>query len=114
MSAFKKYLGILLAVIVSILVFLFRDSFVNLKAYGLVGIFLISVLGNATIILPVPVVLTAFVGGSVYNPILVSVITALGPTIGELTGYLAGLSGQEIVLENEKAQKIKFWYKVGG
>jgi hypothetical protein len=76
MSAFKKYLGILLAVIVSILVFLFRDSFVNLKAYGLVGIFLISVLGNATIILPVPVVLTAFVGGSVYNPILVSVITA--------------------------------------
>lgn len=106
---YKKYSGIIFAIVVSILVFVYRESFVNLKEYGLIGIFLISVLGNATIILPVPVVLTAFIGGSIYNPILVSIITAFGATIGEMTGYLAGTSGREVISNDQKVQKIKFW-----
>ena len=42
--------------------FFFRDKLINFESYGYLGIFVISVLGNATIVLPVPVILTAFLG----------------------------------------------------
>ena len=105
----KKILGLVAAIGISAFVFIFRGRLVDLKGYGYLGIFLISVLGNATIILPVPVILTAFVGGGVYNPLLVGFITALGATIGEMTGYLAGLAGQVVVSKEKRLQKIDGW-----
>lgn len=96
------------AILISSLVFIFRDRFIHLQGLGLFGLFLISVLGNATLILPVPVILTAFVGGGIYNPILVALVTAFGAALGELTGYLAGISGQEII-EEPKYKKIRKW-----
>lgn len=102
-------LGILFAVIISVVVFVFRDKFVDLKNYGYLGLFALSILGNATIILPVPIILTAFLGGAVFNPLIVGVVVSLGATIGELTGYLAGLSGGEMAQDNPKVQKIKKW-----
>ncbi|MCX6705209.1 MAG: VTT domain-containing protein [Candidatus Woesebacteria bacterium] len=108
----KKYspvLGILFAVAISVLVFVFRDKFVSLQNYGYLGLFTLSILGNATIILPVPIILTAFIGGAVFNPLIVGVVVSLGATIGELTGYLAGAGGGEIVEKDVRVQKIKKW-----
>lgn len=66
-------------------------------------IFLISILANATIILPVPgVVLTAELG-AVFNPMLVAFSAGAGAAIGELSGYLAGFGGRGVI-ENRK------WY----
>lgn len=105
----KKYFGLIFAVSISVLIFIFRDSFIHLQGMGLFGLFILSILGNATIILPVPVVLTAFIAGSIYNPVLVSVIIALGSSIGELTGYFAGVSGRETIDSNEKIKRVKVW-----
>lgn len=104
-----KYLGLIVVFAISVLVFLFRDKFVNFENYGYLGIFLISILGNATIILPVPVILTAFLGGGVFNPFLVGLVSSFGATIGELTGYIAGRSGRIIVKNNPKFAKIEKW-----
>ena len=98
----------ILAIIISILVFIFRDKFIHLQGLGLFGLFVLSIVGNATLILPMPVVLTAFVGGGIYNPILVAFVIALGATIGELTGYLAGISAQEII-DEPKYKKVRGW-----
>jgi len=57
----------------------------------------------------VPVVLTAFVGGGIFNPFWVGVITAIGASIGELTGYLAGAAGQIVVAKDPRLQKIEGW-----
>src|SRR5512135_364795 len=66
-------------------------------------IFLVSILANATIILPVPgVVLTAELG-TVFNPLLVALSAGAGAAIGELSGYLAGFGGRGVI-ENRK------WY----
>lgn len=108
-KSYSGYLGLFLAVFVSILIFIFQDKFVDLEGYGLLGIFLLSVIGNATIVLPMPVVLTAFIAGSIYNPLIVSLIVAFGASIGELTGYIAGLSGQKTVEKSEKIKKVKIW-----
>lgn len=104
---YSKYLGFVVAVAVSVVIFLNRDKFIALGKYGYPGIFLISILGNATIVLPVPVVLTAFIGGGLFNPIWVAVLTALGASIGELTGYLAGFSGRAVVKDDERLIKIE-------
>lgn len=110
----KKIIGLVFAVILSVVIFLFRDKFVHFESYGYLGIFIISVLGNATIILPVPVILTAFVGGGIFNPFLVGLISALGATLGELTGYLAGSSGRSIINQEKKLVKVEGWMKKYG
>lgn len=68
-----------------------------LKGYGYLGAFVIGFLGNATVILPAPsLAFTAALGG-VLNPIMVGVAAGAGEALGEMTGYLAGISGKEII-----------------
>ncbi|MBL7036643.1 VTT domain-containing protein [Candidatus Microgenomates bacterium] len=109
-----KYGFIVLSLLISGGIIYFRNDLANLKEFGLLGIFFISILGNATIVIPAPVVVTAFVGGSVFNPYLVGVITAAGATIGELTGFLAGHGGTAVVKETKKYKKIKKWMHKSG
>lgn len=106
---YQKGLGLLAAILISVLIFIFRDKFVNLQGYGLFGLFVISIIGNATIILPAPVILSAFVGGAIFNPFIVTFVVAAGATIGELTGYFAGYSGGNLIEKDVKLQKVKKW-----
>lgn len=106
---YKKIIGLILVVSLSVVIFIFRDKLVNFESYGYLGIFIISVLGNATIILPVPVILTAFLGGGIFNPFLVGFVSSFGATIGELTGYIAGRSGRVVIKDNTKFEKIEKW-----
>ena len=110
----KKILGLVFAVTLSVIIFIFRDKLVNFESYGYLGIFVISVLGNATIILPVPVILTAFLGGGIFNPFWVGLISSFGATIGELTGYVAGRSGRVVIKNNAKFEKIEKWMEKYG
>jgi membrane protein YqaA with SNARE-associated domain len=64
---------------------------------GLLGLFIVSIIGNATLIIPAPVFVVACAAGMVYGPLQVGVVAAAGAAIGELTGYLAGYGGQAIV-----------------
>ncbi|MDO8340915.1 MAG: VTT domain-containing protein [Candidatus Woesebacteria bacterium] len=109
-----KFGFILASILISGVIIYFRNSFVKLEGYGYLGIFLISILGNSTVIIPAPVILTAFVGGSIFNPILVGIITAMGATIGELTGFMAGFGGQAIVSKSKNYEKIERWIKKSG
>jgi len=111
---YKKYILLGLVFLISLLIFIFREKLIYLKDLGYLGIFLVSILGNATIILPVPAFLTAFVGGALLNPFIVAVVSSLGATIGELTGYVAGIQGKEFVNKNEKIQKVEKWMKKYG
>lgn len=108
----KRWLRILsfsFAVTVSVLIFVFRNELINLQGYGFLGLFLLNVLGSATIFLPTPLFLTAFVAGAVFNPILVAVVSSLGSTIGELTGYLAGYGTEDLIEKDLKIQRVKKW-----
>lgn len=115
----KKYLKpaiyLSLAVIITVLVWVFRDNFIHLQGWGYIGLFVLSILGNATIILPVPVILTAFIGGAIFNPFIVGVVVSLGASIGEMTGYLAGMGGKTLVEGNKKRiERIEGWMKKYG
>jgi uncharacterized membrane protein YdjX (TVP38/TMEM64 family) len=111
---YRKYVLIGAAILISVLIFIFRRQLVYLQNLGYLGVFLISVIGNATIILPVPALLTAFVGGAFLNPLLVAVISSFGATIGELTGYMAGVGGKEFVKNDPRIKKVEKWMKKYG
>ena len=108
-QSFWRYAGIVFAVAISIAIFVFRDQLRAVGNYGYLGIFLIAVIGNATIVLPVPTIVTAFAGGSVFNPVIVGLISAAGATIGELTGYMAGRSGTAIVENQDVYDRFERW-----
>ena len=109
-----KYLMVVASILISFLIFYFKDYLKELTTLGYLGIFLISIIGNATIVIPAPVVGAALIGGSIYNPFLVGIITALGATIGELTGYLAGEGSSVFLEENKNYKRIVKWMQKSG
>jgi uncharacterized membrane protein YdjX (TVP38/TMEM64 family) len=106
---FIKLLGLILAILISFFILLFKDKFANLKNYGYLSIFLLNLLGNATIILPAPAILATYAGGGIFNPIIVGLLSALGATIGEITGYLAGYSSRYLIDDKKIFSKIQKW-----
>lgn len=104
-----KILGLLFALSISISIFVFWDKLLQLENYGYLGIFALSVLGSATVVIPVPTIIATFVGGGIFNPVIVGLVSAFGATIGELTGYLAGYSGRGIVKKDKRLEKVERW-----
>ena len=113
-SKYKKIIALVFVVLMSASIVLFWDKIKQLETYGYLGIFIISILASATIIIPAPTLLITFIGGGIFNPFLVGVISALGATIGELTGYIAGSSGRAIINKEEKLIKIEGWMRKYG
>lgn len=90
-----------LALAVAAAVILFWGRVRTLEGYGYAGAFLISMLGNATILVPVPSLAAVFaLGGMLKYPALVGVVAGLGMAIGELTGYMAGVAGRKMFAQN--------------
>ncbi len=104
-----EVLGLFLAVVISLSIFIYRDKLVELRSYGYFGLFLLNTLGSATIFLPTPLFLTAFAAGAVYNPLIVALVASLGAAIGELTGYAAGIGAEELLEKDIKIKKVKSW-----
>ena len=104
----RNYLILFVASIISIILsFYFRDELSHLGSLGLLGIFIINVLGSATLFLPAPSIASVLAGGIVYNPFLVAVIAALGSGIGDMIGFALGHSSKHIFIKRDS-----FWYKI--
>ncbi len=76
-------------------------------AYG--GAFLAMLLGNATLILPVPGLIIVYVLGATLNPLLLGLAAGPGAALGEMTGYFAGYGGSAFVDNLKLYQRIKGW-----
>ena len=97
-----------LTVVIGITVYIFsiRDHVQDFAVYGYPGIFLVMLLANATVIIPAPGVAVVFAMGNIFNPFWVALAAGTGGAIGELSGYLAGFSGQALV-ENTQAYSCR-------
>ncbi len=102
-----RVLALLAALIISITIFALRDRIEQIGAFGYPGVFLISLLGSATIVLPAPSLAVVFALGSSLNPILVGLAAGLGEALGELTGYLAGYSGSAIIEDRDRYDQLE-------
>ncbi len=80
-------------------------------ALGYFGAFLISFIGNVVILFPIPYMLFPFVLGGLtdnttgqflFDPLIIGIISGLGAMIGEMTGYLLGYGGGQLIEEDQR------------
>jgi membrane protein YqaA with SNARE-associated domain len=109
-----RFLVILFILALSIAIFAFRDRFAQLAAIGYPGIFLVSLLGNATIILPAPSLALVFAMGSALPPVLVGLAAGIGEALGELTGYAAGFGGRAVIEDEKNYKRLVDWMQHRG
>lgn len=105
----KHLLAIFFALGITLTIFLFRDKLRELEHLAYPGAFLAMLLGNATLILPVPGLIFVFALGGTLNPLLVGLAAGPGAALGEMTGYLAGFGGSVIIDDFRLYQAFKRW-----
>ncbi|RPI89077.1 MAG: hypothetical protein EHM40_21515, partial [Chloroflexi bacterium] len=102
-----RVLALFAVVAITIYIYSIRERVEQFAAFGYPGIFLIALLANATILLPAPGVALIYAMGAIFNPLAVGLAAGTGGTIGELSGYLAGFSGQAVVERMDIYNRIR-------
>lgn len=95
----------LLSIVLVGIAFFFHDKLSQFRSLGLIGIFLINLVGSATLFLPAPAIVSVVAGGNLYPPMAVALIAAVGSAIGDMVGYLFGISGKHVLLKKKDT-----WY----
>lgn len=113
----RNFLSILIftAVIgITIGLFFIQDKLSLLGDMGYLGVFLVSLAANATIVLPMPSLLIMLPLATVLNPLYVGLVAAGGGALGEMTAYLAGYSGRGIWHEDKNYLRAVAWLRKWG
>lgn len=107
---FLRIVALAVVVAISVGVYFLGDQAERLQPYGYAGVFVIALLSYATVVLPAPGIATVFaMGGSGFlHPVGIALAAGAGAALGELTGYMAGFSGQRVVA------RVKFYDTVSG
>ena len=111
--SWRRFLGpilaLLIAVVISLSVYVISDRVEQFGQYGYPGIFVLNMLSSATIVVPAPGLAVVSVMGAVLNPFIVGVCAGAGDAVGELTGYLAGYSGRAVIEDTTRYEQLVRW-----
>ena len=112
----RRIAALLVSVGLTVGLFIFREQLAQLSAYSYLGLFAISIIGNATVLLPVPSLAATFIAGGVFSPVLAGVVSGAGMAIGELVGYLAGYGGTAVVetKNHDLFRRMQLWMQRHG
>lgn len=99
---------------ISVFIFLFRDKAAQLAVFGYPGVFIIAFLAYATVLLPAPGIAIVFTMGGIFHPLGVTLAAGAGAALGELTGYIAGFSGQPAIEQADVYAKLSGWMSKNG
>ncbi len=103
----KLFTVVAISVTVTIVAIVFREKIMGMEKLGYPGIFLVSLVANATVIFPAPGLAFTFAMGSVFNPLLVGLVAGLGEALGELSGYAAGYAGRGMFSEDRRYARFE-------
>lgn len=109
-----RWLIVGLVLAISVAIYGLRDQVAQLAGLGYAGIFLVSLLGNATIILPAPSIALVIAMGAALPAPLVGLAAGTGEALGELTGYAAGFAGRAVVEDSKTYARLAAWMKRRG
>ena len=90
----------------------------DVERWGYAGLFGIVLLRAASVVMPMPGGGIVFASGGLLNPLwgipapmAVGVIAGFAESLGEFTGYFAGLGGSSMLRERRIYKRIKGWVK---
>jgi membrane protein DedA with SNARE-associated domain len=104
-----RILALLIVIAITVYIYSIRDSVKEFATYGYPGIFLVTLMANATVFIPAPGVAVVFAMGNIFNPLGVGLAAGTGGALGELSGYLAGFSGQAVIENTKVYERIHPW-----
>lgn len=113
----ERYLQILALILViafSFFIVFNREKIAALQTYSYLGVFLVSLITCSSILVPVPGWILIAAMGTALNPALVGIISGIGGTIGEMTGYLLGYGGRLIMDNFNTYPRMVEWMKKWG
>lgn len=102
----------LLVLVIVIACLKFNDQLIEYQSAGYFGVFLLSLIGSASVVIPVTGI--AFVCAAPnlgMSPIWVAVIASVAESIGEFSGYILGLSGREFAKKSKLYPSLENWTK---
>lgn len=103
--------GIIATILMAVAVVIWNEEIRDLQQFGYVGAFIISVLGGATIIIPVPALAVVFTLGGVMDYVwLVGISAALGELVGAFTIYMTG-HGAGRAIANSRHGRVQRAYE---
>ena len=115
---FLGIFGIVATILMAVAVIYYNEQLNELQHWGYLGAFIISILGGATIIIPVPMLAVVFaLGGAMGEPwqvALVGISAALGELIGALTIYMTGHGAGRVIVENRHGKVQRAYEKLLG
>jgi membrane protein YqaA with SNARE-associated domain len=98
--------GVILTIIMFAAIIYYGEEIGRLKQYGYIGAFFISILGGATIIIPVPMLAVVFALGHAmadpWSALLLAVSAALGELVGALTIYMTGHGAGRAIMSSKR------------
>jgi len=88
----------------------------RVAVYGYAGVFVATFLSSTTIIFPTPGVVVVVLAAAYLNPAFVALVAAVGASLGEFTGYLAGYWGKIVIGDKYGGRYLKAenWMKRHG
>jgi membrane protein DedA with SNARE-associated domain len=111
-------IGVVLTVAAFTAIIVFNEEIREMREWGYVGAFVISILGGATIIIPVPMLAVVFaLGGAMDGPwqvALLGTVAALGEVIGGLTIYMTGHGAGRAISTNKNSRLQKAYERMLG
>ncbi|MBI4218748.1 MAG: VTT domain-containing protein [Chloroflexi bacterium] len=84
----------------------------QVETIGYPGVWVFAFIGASSIILPVPglaAVCAAAAPAAGLHPAAIGLVAASAEALGEMTGYLAGVTGESFVQRNRLYPKVKAW-----
>jgi membrane protein YqaA with SNARE-associated domain len=112
--ALARILALIAVIAISVYIYSIRDRAEELAVYGYPGIFLLAFLAYATVLLPAPGVLVVFSMGGIFHPVGVALAAGAGAALGEISGYMAGFSGQAVIERANVYDRLTGWMQKNG
>jgi len=106
--------ALLVVIALSVYIFSIRDQAAKFALYGYPGVFLLAFMSYATVLLPAPGIAIVFTLGGILNPLGVALAAGAGAALGELSGYLAGFSGQAVIEKADIYAQLTRWMSKNG
>lgn len=101
---------LILAIAISAAVILlsayYRDTLLAFGRLGLIGLFVLSAVGNATVLIPAPVFVVACAAAPIYGVLATGLVAGAGSAVGEMTGYMAGYGGTAVLPQGKIYQRM--------
>jgi membrane protein YqaA with SNARE-associated domain len=111
-----QFVILVAALAIVVTVWLLRGYITDLevKDLGYPGVFFLSFLGSVSMVLPVPGLISVCSATVWLNPFLLGLLSGVGETLGEVSGYGVGYGGHSIVERHRFYIRLKRWMEERG